>query len=287
MLRIIRERILPKIGPLSITIFLVICLAAVAAGMGVKRIRDHVVALPEFRVKDMHISKAPAWAPREDLEKQILKALPKGSNMFDRNLPKKMHEACKDFYWIERIESIRKVYPSILELKMKLRTPAAYVLYRGAPYLVGLRGTQLENGYYRKPSGDPDMFKIKGLRDAPPGVGEKWVDYEALEAALAVVRDISSTDLCRRVGVTTVDVSNFKARRDNRESHVDLITKNQTRILWGYSSAAPGHDALTSEEKLSNLAGALSQHGSLDQFEYVKVCFVKGEWTCKPRGRQR
>ncbi len=278
MMRIIRERVLPAIGPWSIAVFVAVCLAAAAAIFGLSRLKGYVKSLSEFdvNVASITIADPPAWAPRA-LGAEIRAALPEKANIFDSDLLRKVYKSCRDLYWVEQIDSVRKVYPNTLELKMKLRTPAAYVRYGGEPYLTDLKGSRLPRHYYRKPDGVPDMLYIKGIGGTPPEPGEKWGDHEALMAAIAVVEDIADTELCRRARITTVDADNFSGRKDITYSHIVLWTEDQTRILWGRSSSTPEFGDLSTKEKLANLEKALKKYSGLDNIEYVNVFSVAGE----------
>jgi hypothetical protein len=284
MLRIIRERILPKVGPWSIGVFVAICLAATAAIIGLGRLKNYVVSLSDFNinVESITIADPPAWAPQA-LGAEIRAAMPKEANVFDRDLPRKVYKSCKNLYWVEQIDSVRKVYPNTLELKMKLRTPAAYVLYGGEPYLVDLKGKRLPRHYYQKPDGVQDMLIIKGVEGIPPEPGGQWVDHEALTSALAVVENIANTTLCRKAGITTVDVANFVGRKTATDSHIVLWTKDQTRILWGRSSNNHKFGDLSIKEKLANMDKALNEYNNLAKIEYVNVYSVANQCPGKYR----
>ena len=284
MLRIIRERVLPKIGPWSIAGFVAVCLAAAAAILGLSRFRGYVASLSEFdiNVASITIADLPAWAPRA-LGAEIRAAMPEKANIFDRDLPQKVYRSCRGLYWVDQIDSVRKVYPNTLELKMKLRTPTAYVRYNGEPYLADRKGRRLPRRYYRKPDGVPDMLYIKGIGGSPPEPGKKWGDHEALMAAIAVVEDIADTELCRRARITTVDVGNFSGRKDITSSHIVLWTEHQTRILWGRSSRTLEFGDLSTKEKLANLEKALKKYSGLSRVEYVNVFSVAGQCPGKYR----
>lgn len=275
MLRIIRERVLPKIGPWSIAGFVAVCLAAAAAILGLSRLRGYVASLSEFdiNVASITIADPPAWAPRA-LGAEIRAAMPEKANIFDRDLTREVYKSCRGLYWVERIDSVRKAYPNTLKLKMKLRTPAAYVMYGGDPYLADRKGRRLPNHYYRKPDGVQDMLKIKGIGGSPPEPGKKWGDHEALMAAIAVVEDIADTAVRRRVVITTVDAGNFSGRRDTNSSPIVLWTKHQSRILWGRSRITPGFDKLATKEKLANLKKALEKCSDFSKVDYVNVFSV-------------
>ena len=90
MLRFIRERILPKVGPWSIAGFVVICLAVTAVIIGLRKFKNYVVSFPEFNVKSIIIAKPPAWAPQTLLVAKIREAFPEDANIFDRDLPNKV-----------------------------------------------------------------------------------------------------------------------------------------------------------------------------------------------------
>ena len=275
MLRIIRERVLPKIGPWSIAGFVAVCLAAAAAIFGLSRLRSYVASLSEFdiNVASITIADPPAWAPRS-LGAEIRAAMPGKANIFDRDLTREVYKSCRSLYWVEQIDSVRKVYPNTLELKMKLRTPVAYVRYGGEPYLTDRKGRRLPNHYYRKPDGVPNLLDIKGIGGTPPEPGAKWGDCEALTAAIAVVEDIANTELCRRTRITTVDAGNFNGRKDITYSHIVLWTENQTQILWIRSSKTKEYGDLSTKEKLDNLNMALQKY-DLSKLVYANVGSVR------------
>ncbi len=264
--------------------FAAVCLILAVVGYGAVLLKRYVAHLPLFNVnvKSISLADPPAWAP-DTLGAQIRRAMPEKANIFDKDLPRTVYEACRKLYWVESVESVKKAYPNRLELKLKLREPVAYVRHRGDRYLTDSRGTRLPNLYYRHVPGQPDKLDIKGLEGDPPEEGETWEDLEALLDGITTARDIAGSDICRKAEITTIDVSNLGGRKKPTESRIVLITAAQTRIYWGRSSRNPGYADLSTADKLQNLEKAWNESGGLERAEYVRVYSEKGKWSLKYR----
>ena len=124
------------------------------------------------------------------------------------------------------------------------------------------------------------IVNVKGLSaagDAPPA-GEVW-PLDDLTAAIIILTKLEqmdefiTPDKPLLYKIDSIDVSNFDGRRNNREPHITLYTKNNTKIIWGAEFGTwQRYLEAPDEEKLTNLYNYYKQqNATLSNVKYIDL----------------
>jgi len=122
------------------------------------------------------------------------------------------------------------------------------------------------------------IVTVDGLEfDKPPALGQVWRGDD-LAAALAVLSRLEKMDsavtpnkpLLREID--KIDVSNFDGRKNKREPHITLLTKEGTEIIWGAEIGAwQRHLESPDDDKLAKLYTYYQQAGTLSGVKYINL----------------
>jgi cell division septal protein FtsQ len=122
------------------------------------------------------------------------------------------------------------------------------------------------------------IVTVDGLEfDKPPALGQVWRGDD-LAAALVVLSRLEKMDsavtpnkpLLREID--KIDVSNFDGRKNKREPHITLLTKEGTEIIWGAEIGAwQRHLESPDDDKLAKLYTYYQQAGTLSGVKYINL----------------
>jgi hypothetical protein len=110
-----------------------------------------------------------------------------------------------------------------------------------------------------------------------PVPGQTW-QGDDLAAALAVLSRLERMDaavcpnkpLLREID--RIDVGNFNGRKNKREPHIVLYTKENTQIIWGAEIGAwQRHLESPDDDKLAKLYTYYQQYGTLSGVKYINL----------------
>ncbi|MFH1372107.1 MAG: hypothetical protein ABII09_12595 [Planctomycetota bacterium] len=129
------------------------------------------------------------------------------------------------------------------------------------------------------PVGNSPIVTVSGLEfSSKPAVpGEVW-QGDDLAAALAVLGRLERMDaavapdkpLMREID--RIDVSNFNGRKNKREPHIVLYSKDNTQIIWGAEIGAwQRHLESPDDDKLAKLYTYYQQYGTLSGVKYINL----------------
>jgi cell division septal protein FtsQ len=128
------------------------------------------------------------------------------------------------------------------------------------------------------PISNLSIVTVDGLEfDKPPVLGQVWRGDD-LAAALAVLSRLEKMDsavtpnkpLLREID--RIDVSNFDGRKNRREPHITLFTKQGTEIIWGAEIGAwQRHLESPDDDKLAKLYTYYQQAGTLSGVKYINL----------------
>ena len=114
------------------------------------------------------------------------------------------------------------------------------------------------------------IVEVTGVKTGlPPSPGEVF-DRDDLAAAVKLIELISRVDaefdprnpLLEQIA--SIDVDNYKGRKNDRKPHIVLRSKEGTQILWGAEIGEWGkHLEASDEDKLAKLYGYYKEFGSL------------------------
>jgi len=102
-----------------------------------------------------------------------------------------------------------------------------------------------------------------------PAVGTLF-EKEDLSAAVTILAALTKMDKSVTPDkpllyeIDSIDISNFNGRKNNRQPHIILYTKDNTEIIWGAEFGTwQQHLEATDEEKLAKLYGYYKEYGTL------------------------
>ncbi len=182
--------------------------------------------------------------------------------------------------------SIEKLVPWLADVKV--RTTHNNILIRGRWRKPIAQITTNKNKFFIDselvvldyiPVGDLSVVTVEGLefsKHAPvPG---EVLQSDDLAAALAVHGRMERMDaavcpnktLLREID--RIDVSNFNGRKNKREPHIVLYTKDNTQILWGAEIGSwQRHLESPDDDKLAKLYTYYQQTGTLSGVKYINL----------------
>jgi len=129
------------------------------------------------------------------------------------------------------------------------------------------------------PVGDLSVVTVDGLEFSThkPTPGEVWRG-EDLSAALAVLSRLERMDaaVCPNKplmrDINSIDVSNYDGRKNKRQPHIVLYTKENTQIIWGAEIGAwQRHLESPDDDKLAKLYTYYQQYGTLSGVKYINL----------------
>lgn len=245
---------------------------------GIKRIWCSLTDLNIFKVSPSAFSfYTPSWVNdhfSEDIKH--IETLNEQYGMYENNLTQKIADVYRGIVVVKKVDSIKRVFPNKLNVKLVLRKPVALVKNGSNAYLVDDECVLLPKEYYKLQNVEYDSPCIQSNKLARlPLYGSKWND-KGVEAGIELVKFLRANNIHNLFKVVAVDVSNVCKRRFTGKSDIILWTENNTQIRWGCSSLCNEPNELSDEEKLQNLLSIARIEGTnLKQMEYVDVRWKK------------
>jgi hypothetical protein len=129
------------------------------------------------------------------------------------------------------------------------------------------------------PLGNLPVINVTGLElsKIPPTPGKVW-QGDDLAAAMAVLNRLSRMDIAVSPDkpllrqIDRIDVANFEGRKNKREPHISLYTKDATQIIWGAELGNwQRHLESPDDDKLAKLYTYYQQYGTLSGVKYINL----------------
>jgi hypothetical protein len=129
------------------------------------------------------------------------------------------------------------------------------------------------------PIGNLPVINITGmeLSKIPPTPGHVW-QGDDLAAAMAVLNRLARMDAVVTPDkpllhhIDRIDVANFEGRKNKREPHISLYTKDGTQIIWGAELGTwQRHLESPDDDKLAKLYTYYQQYGTLSGVKYINL----------------
>ena len=129
------------------------------------------------------------------------------------------------------------------------------------------------------PIGNLPVINITGLElsKIPPIPGHVW-QGDDLAAGMAVLNRLSRMDIAVTPDkpllrqIERIDVANFEGRKNKREPHISLYTKDGTQIIWGAELGTwQRHLESPDDDKLAKLYTYYQQYGTLSGVKYINL----------------
>lgn len=204
----------------------------------------------------------PDWVGGK-LREKILEAAGQNFVKLDENAAKKVVENLSTVAWLDNV--IGKTTDKSVQISAKYRKPIAVVESGTRKFYVDSQCVVLD--YVPMPQ--LLIMEIRGLsleKDVPH-YGRVW-RRDDLEAAVALREKIYEVDVKTRYPrpllreIAAIDVTNFGGRKDSREPHIILYTRNNTAIVWGAELGKWSQNLeSTDEQKLAKLFGYYKENG--------------------------
>lgn len=250
---------------------------------GIQRVWHSLTDLNIFKVSPSTFSfhTLPWVTDRFSDDIKQVASLNKQYGMYENNLTQKIADVYGGVVLIKKVDSIRRIFPNKLNIKLVLRKPLVVVKNGNNTYLVDDECVLLPKEYYRLPNAEYDSPYIQSNKLARlPLYGSKWND-KGIEAGIELIKFLRANNVHNLFKILVVDVSNVGKRWFTSKSDIVLWTENNTQIWWGCSPLCKEPNELSNEEKLQNLLSVAKSEGTnLKQMEYVDV-----RWK-QPLGRR-
>jgi len=258
--------------------FGVVACIIVLALWGIRKVWCSLTDLNIFKISPSTFSfHTPSWVNdhfSDDIKH--IATLNEQYGMYENNLTQKIADVYGEIVVVKKVDSIKRVFPNKLNIKLVLRKPTAIVKNGSNTYLVDDECVLLPKEYYRLQNAEYDSPSIQSNKLARlPLYGSKWND-KGVKAGIELVKFLRANNIHNLFKVVAVDVSNVCKRRFTGKSDIILWTENNTQIRWGCSSLCNEPNELSDEEKLQNLLSIAKIEGvNLKQMEYVDVRWKK------------
>jgi len=262
----------------SVIVFFIVVGVVGFAVFNVPKVWNALADLNIFKVSPLTFAfQTPAWATdrlKDDIKN--VAALQEEYGLYEDGLTLKIADAYTKLPVVKRVDSISRIFPNTLDIKLALRKPVAMVKYGNKSYLVDNEGVLLPNEYYLMPNPDYDSPYIRSSKlSKPPSVGSKWSD-RGLAEGVELIAFLRLNNIHNLFKILVVDVSNVRKKGTSEKSDIILWTEANTQIRWGSSSLSRQTSEPSNEEKLQNLLSVAKSEGtSLKQMEYVDVRWDK------------
>ncbi|MCF6157585.1 MAG: hypothetical protein E3K32_03210 [wastewater metagenome] len=263
--------------PLFLRYILFICVLVLIA-WGLKRVWCSLTNLNIFWVSPATFSfQTPLWATdRISYDIKHIKSLNEHYNIYENGLSQKIAEIYGGLVFVKRVDSIKRIFPNRLNIKLILRKPVAIVRSGKDTYLIDDEYVLLPKQYYTLPNSGYENPCIQSNRlSGLPPYGSVWND-EGIKVGVELIKFLRLNNIHNLFKILVVDVSNVCKKQYRGKSDIILWTENNVQILWGCSPLCKTPDELSDEEKLQNLLSVAKVEGtSLKYMEYVDVRWKK------------
>lgn len=269
---------LKKILRPSLIVFFIVAGVIGFAVLKIPKVWNALTELNIFKVSPLTFEfQTPVWVTdRFSNDIKSVAALQEEYGLYEDGLTQKIADVYSKFPVVKRVDSISRIFPNTLDIKLALRKPAAVVKYGNKTYLVDNEGVLLPYEYYVMPNPEYDSPYIRSSKlSKPPPVGNKWSD-KGIAEGIELITFLRLNNIHNLFKVLVVDVSNVRKKGPSEKSDIVLWTEANTQIRWGGSSLRKQSSELSNEEKLQNLLSVGKSEGTaLKQMEYVDVRWDK------------
>ncbi|MGQ3686170.1 MAG: cell division protein FtsQ/DivIB [Candidatus Loosdrechtia sp.] len=270
------EELKSRLSPFLLRYVIFVCVTILVI-WGLVKIWHSLTDLNIFRVSPATSSfqTLPWITDRFSNDIKHLSGLNKYYSIYENGLTQRIAEVYEGMAPVRKVDSIKRIYPNKLVVRLVLRKPAVVVKSGKNAYLVDDEYVLLPKHYYILPEefGSP-YVRIDNLHDLPP-YGEAWGDMR-VKTGIELMKFLNLNNIPNLFRILVVDVSNVCRKDNTSRSEIVLWTENNTQIRWGCSSFCDVPDELSDEEKLQNLLSIAKSEGTnLKQMEYVDVRWKK------------
>jgi len=236
------------ISAAALVVVVVLCV------VGLERLKDHVYTLPAGNVElRVELADTPDWVDSEKWGPRILSALelPDDISLNDDRLVRLVADQMADSGWVSKVNRVAQDMDGTIRVHCEYRRPIAMVHDEGLYVPVDKDGVRLPEVYGRVAE-DSGWMRVYGIRGRLPDVGEAFTADDAVSAVslASLIFDCGPKFSGR---ICSIDVANFRGRRDKHENHIVLRTHGGGMIEWG-SAIGEEIEEPTAMEKIRNIA---------------------------------
>jgi len=179
----------------------------------------------------------PKWASPQLIEEICLSSGIRSDDfLLDKDLTAKWSENLAQNPWVKKVRQVHKSYTGLVKIDCELRQPVASVQGSGKVYYLDEEGVILPMVKLVEPYGH--VIALRGVTSSLPKVGQKatGADLAAGLQVLTMIRQVDQKLPWQEQlwgDLAVLDVNNYAGRVNKMESHLTLMTKNNTPIYWG------------------------------------------------------
>lgn len=230
-----------------------------------KQRREYVVTMDDIRM-----TPPPAYVPADFISRVFSRAhLPGELPLLDDSTLLKVADAFIADPWVADIRRVRKDYPSLIQLDIVYRQPAAMVRIGDGLYPVDGAGVLLPSRDFTREEALRFPL-ISNVRSVPSGTeGMQWDDPTVVGAA-RLARAFNNTDQPGKPTWNRFDLAEIQVpRRRTADESLDdmvfeLVTRGGSRIVWGRAPGIAHPAELTVEQKIARLDSYIATYGSFE-----------------------
>jgi hypothetical protein len=206
------------------------------AVLGLDRIKRRVYSLPEYNPQfQVELANPPEWVEVEDWHKRILESvkIPSDQEWLDESLVRQVADQINRSGWIVKLNRVEQGMDGIIRISADYRRPIAMVRIKHESeecfVPVDRQGYRLPE-MYRQVNDALGWIRILGVDSSVPEAGEAFTGDDAV-AGVRLATLLFDQEFSSRI--TGIDVTNFRGRRDRRDNHIKLRTREGATIAWG------------------------------------------------------
>jgi hypothetical protein len=270
-------------GRLALVLVLLFGLFAGGAWYAWTRVKDRILASPEYRIppEQVEVTPQPAWIPQSNVRGEVLcsPSLDGPLSITDDDVTERIAAGFARHPWVAKVERVTKQYGGV-KVELVYRKPVCMVQLPGGglPLPVDATAVLLPTGDFT-PLETRRYPQLLGVdREPTVLVGSRWTDAKVIGGAeiAAALGDLWESMRLHAIEPSAADPAlatpgvaaspwtpnSFAGR--SAEPFFTLITDRGSRILWGYAPGANAPAELPAAEKVARLKRYVTEKDSLD-----------------------
>jgi len=156
---------------------------------------------------------------------------------------------------------VQKFHPARVKVDLVYRRPVCMVQSAGELKPVDEEGVVLPSEDF-SPVEKSRYLRLVGIESTPLGpVGTRWGDDQVLGGA-EIAASLSAT--WEKWELSRIVTSKPSGAGLRQAASFELVTRNETRIVWGRAPTSEASGQVTIKDKLARLEKYFAEHGTLD-----------------------
>lgn len=235
------------------------------------RLKDRILASPEYHIgpEQVEVTPQPPWIPRSDVRAEALSSLvlDRPLSLMDDDLVNRIGAAFSRHPWVAKVARVVK-QPGLVKVDVVYRKPVCMVEVPGGRLPVDANAVLVPWLAGDITPRESDRYPLLVRVDPNPtaAAGTRWADAKVIGGAeiAAVLADVwepmrlhyieplpSDPTLIGEGGNAPSASGSLSGR--SAEPFFVLVTRNKSRLLWGYAPGANAQGEPPAAEKLARL----------------------------------